>query len=248
MKRLYKSGLGAVTLRGCLAIAIFALLLLIFEAAARLFAEVLWFQEVDYLSIFLIRRQSQLVLWLLATCISGTFLGGNLWLADRWQWRWLPKSAWHDRGTPYTPSQKQLVLEELKPLAWGKKLPIQPEQNRQTYSPRLKLPLLLVAAITFAVAIACIILNYSSVALAVWQTSYRLPQIASTLKPPLDIFNLANLAGFLLSYLRQLGLVLAVALLLLWQPQISLKAIATLLGIIFGLIAAGNWTVFLRFF
>ena len=239
MKRLYKSGLGAIAI-------VFGIWL-VFEFSARLFAEILWFKELDYLSIFFVRLRSQFILGLLVTCISGTFLGFNLWLADRWQWQWLPKDEWYDAGVPYPSGQKPFGADN-KAITWGKKLPVRSYPDRQVYSPRLKLPLLLTAAIAFAVVITAMVLNYSSVALAIWQTSYRLPQIAATLKPPLDIFNLANVTGFLLSYLRQLGLVVIITLLLLWQPQIGLKAIATLLGTIFGLIAAGNWTIFLRFF
>ncbi|MGL5833526.1 MAG: UPF0182 family protein, partial [Waterburya sp.] len=111
----------------------------------------------------------------------------------------------------------------------------------------LKLPLLLTAAIAGAAGITSILINCMDVALSVWQTSYRLPQIATNFKPPLDTFNLSNLSGFLISYLRQLLLVLTIVGFLLWKPQKSLKAIAIVLSIVFGMIAAGKWTVFLRF-
>jgi len=240
MKRLHRSILGAIILIIGLG--------LILEFSARLFSEVLWFKEVDYLSIFLIRRQSQLLLFSLFTCISGTFLGLNLMLANRWQWQWLPKDDWYDAGVPYTPNQKYLVTDNANKVIWGEPSRRRTYPDKKTYSPRLKLPLLLLAAGTATIGITCILLNYSSAALAVWQTSYRLPQLATTLRPPLDVFNLANVTGFMLSYLRQLGFILALVLVILWQPHTSLKVITSLLGIIFGLIAAGNWTIFLRFF
>ena len=240
MKRLYQSGLNAIaTTIG---------LWLIFELTARLFAEVLWFKEVDYLSVFLTRRQTQLLLLVIVTCISGAFLGWNLWIANRWQWRWTSQKEWYDTGFFYTLEQKQLVGKRSPQLKWGSKLPPRAYPERKGYSPRLKLPLLLSAVIVFALAIACIILNYSSIALEVWETSYRLPQISTTLIPPLDIFDSANVPGFFFSYLRQLSLVVIIALFLLWQPQISLKVISSLLCFIFGLIVAGKWTVFLGFF
>jgi len=239
MKRLYPSLLKAI--------AIIAGLWLIFEFSSRLFAETLWFQEVDYLSVFLVRRTSQYLLWLSVTLISGLFIGGNFWLAKHWQWQWLPKDEWYDVGVAVTPQQKQLFGRAtiVKPQ---NKLLERPNSDRKTYSPRLKLPLLLTAAIALAVAITCILINCTDTALSVWQTSYRLPQIASTFKPPLDVFDLANVTGFLISYLRQLIVIAIVVGLLLWQPAVSLRAIAVLLSIVFGSIAAGNWTVFLRFF
>lgn len=240
MKRIYRLVLGAI--------AIIIGLGLIFEFSARFFSEVLWFKEVDYLAIFLVRRQSQLVLFFLVTCISGTFLGLNLWLANCWQWQWLPKDDWYDVGVSYPPGQKHLVTDREVRAAWGEPVIRRSYPDKKTYSPRLQLPLLLLAAIAATISITCILLNYSSVALNVWQTSYRLPQITTTLKPPLDIFHLANVTGFIWSYLRQLGLVLTLVLVILWQPPTSLKVMTSLLGIIFGLIAAGNWTIFLRFF
>ncbi len=239
MKRLYKSVLGAI--------AIIVGLWLIFEFSARLFAEILWFREVDYLATFLIRRLSQYLLCFLVTSVSGLFLWFNLRLAGRWQWQWLSKDDWYDAGIPYTPQQKQPVLPEAAKVTWGKQLPTRHYPDKKTYSPRLKLPLLLFAAIALAVAITCIILNYTQSALTVWQTSYRLPQIAATLRPPLDAFNFADFTGFIISYLRQLAIIVIVVSLLLWKPQVILKAIAILISLVFGLIAAGKWMVFLRF-
>ena len=239
MKRSYSSMLKV------LAIALG--LWLLFEFSSRLFAEILWFEEVDYLSLFLVRRASQYILWLLVTLVSGLFIGGNIWLANRWRWQWLPKDEWYEVGAIVTLQQKQLFGREATKVPQNKLLK-QGSLNRQTYSPRLKLPVLLTAAIAVAVGITCILINYGDVALSVWQTSYRLPQIVSTLKPPLDLFNLGNLTGFLIGYLRQSIVVVVIVGFLLWKPQISLRAIAVLVSVVFGLIAAGNWTMFLRFF
>ena len=239
MKRLYQSILGSV--------AIILGLWLIFEITARLFAEILWFKEVGYLSAFLIRLQSQYGLWFLICNISGLFLGINLWLADRWQWQWLPQEAWYDAGIPYLPQQKQLVAQGSDKISLEQKLPVKHYWDQKTYSPRLKLPLLLLAAIAGCIALTYILFHYTEVALSIWDTSYPLPKIASSLKPPLDIFNFANITGFIISYLRQLIIVVIVVACLLWQPQIGLRAIATLVSIIFGFIWAGNWATVLRF-
>ncbi len=243
MKRLYRSILGVV--------AIMIGFWLIFEFSSQLFAEILWFQEVNYLEVFLMRRISQYSLWFLVTLTSGLFLGGNIWLAKRWQWQWQSKDVWYDAGFPAMAASKQLrVKNDTKDVKNNKldKLFVTRYDHKKTASPRLKLPLLLLAAIAISIGITCILLNYAEVALSVWESSYRLPQIKATLKPPLDVFNLTNLSVFLMSYLRQLGIVVIIVGLLLWQPQICLRAIAILISILFGLIAAGNWTEILRFF
>jgi uncharacterized protein len=238
MKRFFSSVLKTI--------AIIASLWLTFEFISQLFAEILWFQEMGYLPILLSRRFSQYSLWLVATFLSGLFIGGNLWLASRWQWQWLPKDEWYDVGLPVTPEQKQLWSRQVLKTPPNRLLTT-PQPEKKTYSPRLKLPLLLTAAIASAVGITYILINCMDVALSVWQTSYRLPQIATKFQPALDTFNLNNLIVFFIGYLRQLLLVLAIVGLLLWKPQKSLKAIAIVLSIIFGMIAAGNWRVFLRF-
>ena len=235
-KRLYPSILSSI--------AIIIGLWLAFEFASRLFAEILWFREVDYLTVFLVRRVSQYGLWFFVTLISGLFIGGNLWLADRWQWRQLPKDR-HDT-LPVVSPQKQLFGRVVDPTQ--NRLPIRGYSDKKNHSPRLKLPLLLFAAIAVSIGITYILINCADIALSVWQTSYRLPQITSTLRPPLDVFDFANISGFIISYLRQLTIIVIVVALLLWKPQLCLKAIAISLGIIFGLIAAGNWAIVLRFF
>ena len=238
MKRLYPSILSSI--------AIIVGLLLAFEFASRLFAEILWFREVDYLDVFLVRRVSQYGLWFLITLISGLFIGGNLWLADRWQWQQLPKDKWYDTPVPVITQQKQLFGRVVD--ATQNRLPVRRYSDKKNYSPRLKLPFLLLTAIAVSVGITCILISCADTTLSVWQTSYRLPQITSTLRPPLDVFDLANITGFIISYLRQLTIIVIVVALLLWKPQISLKAIAIFISVIFGLIAAGNWTLILRFF
>ncbi|NJK56543.1 MAG: UPF0182 family protein [Pleurocapsa sp. SU_5_0] len=228
-------------------IAIFAALWLIFEFSSRLFAEILWFQEVEYLSVFLVTRASQYILWFSATLVSGLFMGVNLWLASRWEWQWLPKDEWHDAGLSVTPEQKQLLDRKITSAIQNKQV-ARSSTEKKTYSSQLKLPFLLTAAICVAVGIIYILINCTDLALSIWQTSYRLPQIATAFKPPLDSFNLKNLTGFIVTYLRQLIVVISLVGLLLWKPKISLRAIAILLSIVFGVIAAANWTVFLRFF
>lgn len=252
MKRIYSSIRNKITATS-IAFVIIITLWLMFEFSSRLFAEILWFQEVDYLNVFLTRRISQCILWFLITITSGLFIGGNLWLANRWQWQWQPKDEWYDPGLPIIPQakvfqSKQLPRKNKRQNVSNNQLLSRRYSEKKTASPSLKLPLFLLAAIAITIGITCIILNYADVALSVWETSYRLPTIKTTFKPPLDIFNLTNVTGFLGSYLRQLGIVVIIVGLVLYQPQVCLKAIAFLISILFGIIAAGKWSYFLQFF
>ena len=55
------------------------------ELASRLAAEILWFQEVGYLEVLLLRLKTQGLLGVIPTAISAVFLMGNLTLARRLQ-------------------------------------------------------------------------------------------------------------------------------------------------------------------
>src|SRR6476620_11938050 len=60
-------------------------LCLVFELASRMAAEILWFQEVGYLQVFLLKLKTQGLLGTIAIAVSSVFLLGNLALASRLQ-------------------------------------------------------------------------------------------------------------------------------------------------------------------
>ena len=236
MKRFYRSILTAIAIA-------FGLWLL-FEGVARLFTEILWFEEVDYLATFVVRRGSQYGLWLVVCTFSGLFIGMNLWLANRWQWQWLPKDDWYDVGIPYLPQAKQLTTPSADRIALGKELSPRYYPSQKNYSPRLKLPLLLLFAIALSIAITFLLLRYTETALAVWQSSYQLPKLALSLKPAL---NGIELDRFLWRYIYQILTIVILVILLLFKPRISISAIALFISLAFGFVAAGNWATILRF-
>lgn len=217
---------------------------LLLEVFARFYVEILWFQEVNYLSAFLIRRSSQYILWLLVTSISGLIIGVNLWLANRWQWQWLPKDDWYDAGIPYLPQEQSLITSTAKEITLGKELTPRQYPSRKTYSPRLTLPLLLLVAIALGVGLTVILLFYTGEVLAVWQTSYQLPRLAFDWQA---IGKGIDLATILARYLPQVFLIIIAVIFLLGKPQLAIKAIAGTICAVFGLVAAGNWSKILRF-
>jgi len=58
-------------------------LLLLWDFTAQIAVEMLWFQELGYLSVFLLRIKTQLGLWAIALLLSITFFGINFALASR---------------------------------------------------------------------------------------------------------------------------------------------------------------------
>jgi len=84
---------------------------LFFDLASHLAAEDLWFQEVGYLSVFLLRLKTQVGLWAIAFFTSAGYLLGNLALAHRLKY---PKSQ--ARETLYPTA---LNLPWLLPIVLG---------------------------------------------------------------------------------------------------------------------------------
>jgi uncharacterized protein len=64
-------------------ITVFLGLGLLLDLVSRLGAEMLWFQEVDYLSVFLLKLQVRLALFVIVTGFTALYLVGNLALAQR---------------------------------------------------------------------------------------------------------------------------------------------------------------------
>ncbi|HEY9896652.1 MAG TPA: UPF0182 family protein, partial [Candidatus Sericytochromatia bacterium] len=112
---------------------------LLLDLVCRLGAEVLWFQEVAYLSVFLLKFQVRLVLFVVVAGFTAVYLLGNLVLAQRLQTA--PTPTVHDSDglrskarkpslfAPYVlrsrtrppslPSSAALGLRSLLPLVLG---------------------------------------------------------------------------------------------------------------------------------
>ncbi|MGV2826840.1 UPF0182 family protein [Myxosarcina sp. GI1(2024)] len=224
---------------------------LILELAARIFAEILWFEKANYLSVLFIKWQTQGGLWLVFSCISLVFLWGNLWLTKNLQWRWLAQKKWYENGISYTDRDSRMLIGELESTpSYRSYLANSSYDNSvtKTNTPKFRLPVLIALAVIGAVAITSITIYYSDMALAVWQSSYRLPKIAVVLRPPTDVSLWQSLSGFIWEYLKQLSLIIVIAALLIWQNKYLSWASAAIISPIFGFIWAGNWMSLLKFF
>ncbi len=201
---------------------------LVVELVTRLIADMLWFQEVGYLWVFIKRWLSQLVLWLVASGISLFFLLSNLSLAQRLKWHFTSESEVRE------------LLNRDKQAEKGKMLP----QSRV-----IRLPWLLLIVLGFCLLIGLMLLYYSQVARSVWQIDYSLPKVTPPLPSPFGItFFSPQILPQISKHLWQLGTVVGVVVLLLVNAQFWLKAIATAISLVFGLVMSGNWTRVLQYF
>ena len=194
---------------------------LAFELAAHLIGEMLWFQEVGYLSTWLKRLQTQFGLWVVVISISALFFLGNLQLAQRLKGHFISKVEQRNAPTSVLP----------------------PSQSRA-----IRLPLLLLIVLGCELLIGLMLLYYSQAAHAVWQVGYSLPTVTPPLSPFFKLQSLGQVLLQIYENIWQLGALLGVVILLLVNAQFWLKAIAIALSLALGWAIAGNWTIVLPAF
>ncbi|MEG4305857.1 UPF0182 family protein [Microcoleus sp. D3_18a_C4] len=204
---------------------------LVFELASRIVAEILWFQEVGYLQVFLLKLKTQGLLGTIAIAVSSVFLLGNLALARRLQ---------HPAEEMKSPVAEALFAS-LMANKREKNYELPVAKSQITFS-WLLLAVLGLSSIATFIVIHCGLLAANSL-------TYL--GIAGNLPAPpvqLGIESLQQIAVQLFSHWWQLGLLLGAMLAVAIKPDFWLRAIALFLSLAIGLIAASRWTNVLQYF
>ncbi len=211
-------------------ILLLAALGLAFELASRIVAEILWFQEVGYLEILLLRLKTQGLLGVIATAISAVFLLGNLALARRLQ---LPfediKSA-----VP----QSLFALPRADKTGKNYQLPV--AKSQVTFS-GLLVAVFGLSSIAVLTVIHCGQLAANS--LGYFGRDGSLPPLPIQL----DMQSIQQGAVQLFSSWWQLALLLGAILTVAIKPEFWLRTIALFLSLAIGLIAVSRWTKVLQY-
>ncbi|MEG4282181.1 UPF0182 family protein [Microcoleus sp. A006_D1] len=204
---------------------------LVFELASNLVAEILWFQEVGYLQVLLLRLKTQGLLGVIPTAISAVFLLGNLALARRLQHPALDiKSA-----------VAGALFADLRANKTGKNYPLPVAKSQITFS-WLLLAVFGLSAIATLTVIHCGLLAADSLTYLGIAGNLPAPPV------PLGIEAIQHGAVQLFSRWWQLGLLLGLMLAVAIKPDFWLRTIALLLSLAIGLIAASRWTKVLQYF
>lgn len=194
---------------------------------AKFLVEILWFQELGYLSTFLLRFQTKTILWLITFIISLSFFWFNLKLAEN--------NCWQQK--------------EFKPLSY-----INPDPNKivlRSHSPELKLKIILPLVVFFCFLISFSLFYYTQMVNEIWRLNIKLPNVKPPLPSPFEVNVFTTIVGELSSqigWLISLILLIVLSFLLLWKSQFWLRAIAIYQSIIFALLISGNWIRVLRYF
>ncbi len=195
------------------------------ELASRLVAEILWFQEVGYLEVLLLRLKTQGLLGIVPTAMSAIFLMGNLALARRIQ---------HPFEETQSPISGRLFAPvNLKKTGGNYLIPI---AKTQITFPWLLLLLFGLSAIALLTVIHLGELANLSIAggLSVPPIQLGWESIQTTIQ--------------LFSGWWQLGIMLCLILAVIVKPDFGLRTIALLLSLAIGIIASSHWTKVLQYF
>jgi len=205
------------------------------ELIAHLSAEILWFRELGYLSIFLTRLGWQLALLVGVTALSLIFCWHNLAIAQK-----LSQYPTEIKSTDsiFIPTVQSRFLP----------LPDFSQSLRPAKTPSLKLPVLLPLVIGLNLVIAVMVIYYGKVAIADWTIDFTLPDLTPPVPSP---FDLSLIPRFIKGFERYSGFAIAIFVLLIaliFKPRLSLKVISLFFSLILGIIVTGNWTKILKFF
>lgn len=198
------------------------ILVFIFDLTAKFLAELIWFKEVDYLSVFQERLGMEVGLAILGLSITVAWLMGNLIIARRY--RYLPQ---HLQNTP---------PDHLFDLS---------HQNLPRFS--LGLPSLLVMVIGLSLLLGLIMIHYSQIFINYWHwdaSQALFSNLPAQFEP--DIFDqwIKNFEA----YSWKIPVLLSLIIAIIWNPLVIFSFIALIFGFGFSLLLSSHWANFLQYF
>ena len=233
--------------RGFTLIALLLGLWLVVDLVSHLVAEVFWFEEVGYLTAFLLRLKTQFILGAIAFLLTATFLLGNLTLAARLKYPSIDLGA-----SLILPNQK--TLNPSPP--WQEKFQeaVIPK-NGVTW--RWLLPIVMLLSLILGL----MLLYYGQIILGFWHNNINVTAITSTVP---SVFKLSSILeqvqdlksklpvittwSQLLLQVGQLLLLVGIILAIASNHQFVLIAIAISLSLFYTLVLSSNWSKFLLYF
>jgi len=188
----------------------------------------LWFQEVTYFSVFLLKFQVRLAILIAAGGFTAVYLLGNLAIAQRWK---------------HPLSVEVHHREELRSPSYS----IQPSRSSPFALPSavvLRLRVLLPLTIGLSLLVGLLLLYYGQLAVHYWQDGATLSSpFVSRLHPR----NLWRMITQLSGQLWLLGGVVGIAIALIIYPRLLLSVIAITFSILFAWLLSQQWAVILQY-
>ena len=202
------------------------------EIVGRLGAEILWFQEVGYLPMYLRRLMAQMGLGIVVFAIATIYLFRNLQIAQKLKYAEpLSDLEKQEQKSQKSKTKSQYRLYKHQQVATSKYIPTS-----------LRLRSLLPLVLGLSLLICLLVIHYGQVAIAQWQPSVIQPMIAP--KTPL-LFRpetVWNLAVSILTERLTATVMIAVSIALLIYPKFLFRAIAVFISLSTAWVISRQWT------
>lgn len=207
------------------------------ELVCRLGAEIFWFQEVNYLSVYLTRLTTKGALWALVFTVSVSYLLINLAFAQRLKHPKPETFAW---GNEKTISRRECFAFE----KWQK----YSQQKRLSASKYLKLNWLLALSVSLSLLIGLILVYYGRIVFGYWYPNPEGAHITSVVPAQFRPETIWEIGNRLNDYDWYLAPILVLTIALFIYPRVLLPAIAVVLSVLLGSILSEHWDKVLQFF
>jgi hypothetical protein len=206
------------------------------DLICRLGAEIFWFEEVDYLSVYLLRLITKGVLWIAVFSLSVSYLLVNLSLAQRLKY-------------PHPSTSERVKLEKRawevgKSEKWEK---YASKKTRQISQP-LRLNWLLPLSLGLGLLVGLLLMHYGQIVFNYWYPNPKLAHITSLIPSRFRLEIIWQLVRQLNSQVWYLAPILGLAIALLIYPRFLLFAIALILSLLLSSIVSEHWDKVLQYF
>ncbi len=186
---------------------------------SKIYANILWFKEVNYLKTFWNYSLTKLFLWLITFTISISFLSSNLAIAEKQK----------QQQKNFATSDKSFT------------------DKQYSQSPELKLKYLLAITFSFSLLISISIVYYTEIISKIYSVSLDLPNLKSPISKPFQLSIFQEITNNISQEGWQIILIIIFLSLLLSKTKLWLKIIAVYYSILFAFILAGYWGTFLQY-
>jgi uncharacterized protein len=204
------------------------------DLVCRLGAEIFWFEEVDYLSVYLLRLTTKGVLWIAVFALSASYLLVNLSLAQRFKY---PHPSTRDR---LKQEKRDWETGDIKIL--GKYF-----HKKKRHIPQpLRLHWLLLLSLGFSMLVGLLLIHYGQIVFNYWYPDPQLAHITSQIPARFRPDTIWQLLGQLNSQ-WYLVPILGFAIALLIYPRFLLFAIAIIFSIFLSSIVCEHWDKVLQY-
>ena len=216
---------------------------LLLELTSRLVAEILWFQEIGYLSVFWLRLITQALLWVVVSGISVWYLLKNLSIAQKQKH---PSPILDNAHTKnyQNPKYYNTTVNNNYSVVTST---LSNDTKKGEYP--LKFRWLLPIVIGLSLLLAILLFFYGQITISQqFNIDFKRVLITPTIPTSFRFEEILQIGKLIAAQIWSIVIIVASAVAFLVYPRFLLNAFAILLSIVLGMIFSSNWGKVLQYF